>query len=402
MAINFPTDKRLHEAGNRDTAQTMSGRFSQSLTDCILSTLDVTPSGATITGLTLHRLDMPLTVPYKLSYRTFTNFEPYVVEVTLSNGRTAISDGHISPGSSAETRDGGWAFCLDMFDLIIGQTTAEAFERIAKWAPESKVAASAMITALELAEGSALTDIDRAYRLPLLAPVNGATRDELEPELNGKIEAGFKTFKIKVGQDVDADLARVATIQAVVGDRATLRIDANRAYSKDDGCRFASAIDPTGIELFEQPCEADLWDDNAAVAKASNVPLMLDEPICGLADIERAANIDGVGLCKLKLKRFVSLGHLARGLNLVRELGMEPVLGDGLGSEITSWLEACVATKTIKNAGEFNGFLKPRDRLFETELAFDRGDIVLPAGYAPAIDRAKLDAYTAAEHAVSA
>ena len=70
-----------------------------------------------------------------------------------------------------------------------------------------------------------------------------------------------------------------------------MRLDANRAYSEADACRFAAALDPSGIELFEQPCHSDDWDANAKVAKVSTVPIMLDEPICGLGDIERAADI---------------------------------------------------------------------------------------------------------------
>ena len=181
---------------------------------------------------------------------------------------------------------------------------------------------------------------------------------------------GFRTFKVKVGKDVDADLERVAVIQKAVAGRATLRLDANRGFNREDGIRFAAALDPTGIELFEQPCDSDDWDANAAVAAASTVPLMLDEPICTLADIERAGGIPGVRLCKLKLKRFGSLERLYEGITRVRDCGMEPVLGDGLGSEVQSWLEACVARTTIRNAGEFNGFLKPKDRLLDPPLIF--------------------------------
>ena len=91
-----------------------------------------------------------------------------------------------------------------------------------------------------------------------------------------------------------------------------MRLDANRAYSEVDACRFAGALDPSGIELFEQPCGSDEWEANAKVASVSSVPIMLDELICSLADVERAGSIKNVGFCKLKLKRF-------GGLDLVRE-----------------------------------------------------------------------------------
>ena len=102
------------------------------------------------------------------------------------------------------------------------------------------------------------------------------------------------------------------------------------------------------------------------MAKVSTVPRMLDEPICALADVRRAAGIRNVGFCKLKLKLklFCGLDLLREALDTVRQSGMQPVLGDGLSSELGCWMEACVASVTINNAGEFNGFLKPKIRLF--------------------------------------
>ena len=155
-----------------------------------------------------------------------------------------------------------------------------------------------------------------------------------------------------------------------------MRLDANRAYSEADACRFATALDPSGIELFEQPCSAEDWNANANVAKVSPVPVMLDEPICELADVKRAAQIGNVGFCKLKLKRFGGLDLLREALDTVRKFGMEPVLGDGLASELGCWMEACVASVTIRNAGEFNGFLKPNVRLFAEPLRFAAGELV--------------------------
>src|SRR5205085_2567049 len=129
-------------------------------------------------------------------------------------------------------------------------------------------------------------------------------------------------------------------IQRAIDGRATMRLDANRAYTQAAACRFAAALDPSGIELFEQPCAAEDWDANAKVAKVSTVPIMLDEPICAPSDIERAAEIRNVGFCKLKLKRFGGLDLLKEALEKVRQYGMEPVLGDGLSSELGCWMEA--------------------------------------------------------------
>lgn len=363
--------------------------------DCILGKRDPDHNtDITVERIVLRRVRLPLTVPYRLSYRTFESFEPIIVEAYGADGRVGWGDGHISPGSSAETREGGWSFVQEMASRVVGLETIDAISNIAERMHDNKVAGSALVVALEMLENSPFLDVPEDIRLPLLAPVNGLKAEEIEIEIENKLAEGFRTFKIKVGKDVDADLARLAIIQKVVDSRATLRIDANRAYDRDQGIRFASTLDPTGVELFEQPCAAEDWESNARVAEMSNVDLMLDEPICGIADIEKAATIKGVGFCKLKLKRFGSLACLGLGLERVRDLGMEPVLGDGLGSEITGWMEASVARTLIRNAGEFNGFLKASDRLFETPLQFENGDLVLPKGFAPRLDRPRLDHLT--------
>ena len=51
----------------------------------------------------LRTIRLPLIRPYVLSYRTFTEFEPIIVEVRDGDGRVGWGEGHISPGSSRET-----------------------------------------------------------------------------------------------------------------------------------------------------------------------------------------------------------------------------------------------------------------------------------------------------------
>ena len=348
----------------------------------------------TLRTATLRRLRQPLIRPYRLSYRTFEEFEPYVLAIEDSDGRTGFSDGHISPGSSSETREGGWRFLGECLKGSIGRELADITSAALARFETSKVAVTTLVTAIEVLERHPALAIAAPTTLPLLTPLNSLEPNAITEEVESWLGQGFRTLKVKVGKDVDADLARVSAIQRAVAGRATLRLDANRAFRRDDGVRFARGLDPAGIELFEQPCDSDDWDANAAVASASPVPLMLDEPICTLADIDRAATIEGVGYCKLKLKRFGSLDRLIQGLDRVRAVGLGAVLGDGLGSEIHNWLEACAARGRIQNAGEFNGFLKPKERIMSPALTFTGGSIIMPPGYSPRPDRAQIERFT--------
>jgi o-succinylbenzoate synthase len=346
--------------------------------------------------IVLRTVRLPLIRPYVLSYRTFTEFEPIIVEVRDGDGRVGWGEGHISPGSSTETRDGGWTFCREHAAAVIGKDSSEAKAIIARDLAASKVATTALVTAIEMLEGHPLLRVDRDTRLPLLTPFSSSAPGDIEREVEQHLKDGFRTFKIKVGKSAEDDARRVQLIQRAIAGRATMRLDANRAYSEADACRFAMALDPAGIELFEQPCPAEDWEANARVASASPVPVMLDEPICELADVKRASAIANVGFCKLKLKRFGGLNLLREALDAVHEWGMEAVLGDGLSSELGCWMEACVARVTIRNAGEFNGFLKPNVRLFSEPLGFVAGELVLPSGFTPTIDAHPLAAHETA------
>ena len=262
--------------------------------------------------IVLRTVRLPLIRPYVLSYRTFTEFEPIIVEVRDGDGRVGWGEGHISPGSSSETRDGGWTFCREHAAAVIGKDANEAKAIIARDAAASKVAATALLTAIEMLEGHPLLTVDRDTRLPLLTPFNSSAPGDIEREVEQRLKDGFRTFKIKVGKSAEDDARRVKLIQRAIDGRATMRLDANRAYSQADACRFAMALDPAGIELFEQPCLAEDWEANARVASVSPVPVMLDEPICTLADVKRASAIANVGFCKLKLKRLAASICFAR------------------------------------------------------------------------------------------
>src|SRR3546814_749956 len=114
---------------------------------------------AGIKSIVLRRLRLPLIRPYRLAYRTFEEFEPYMVEVEDEEGRKGFADAHISPGSSSEMRDGGWQFCLARIDQILGMAAEDAKALILSRFEESKVATTALVAALEVLQDNAQLEI---------------------------------------------------------------------------------------------------------------------------------------------------------------------------------------------------------------------------------------------------
>jgi L-Ala-D/L-Glu epimerase len=349
--------------------------------------------------MTLHRISvrqlrLPLATPYKVSLLTLREFDPFVIEVFDDEGATGFGEALIVPGYTAETVEGSWELCNRLSRQAVGLSLDDARSVAARHVNEGAGAASALLAALDMLAGHPMLEATEDFSIPLLAPLHADEHKALAAEIEARLDEGFRTLKVKVGFDWEGDLQRLRHIQSCVRGRATLRLDANQGYSVEDGCAFARALNPEGIELFEQPCHMDDWRGNAAVAAVSTVPVMLDESIYGIDDVARAAEIRGVGFVKLKLKKIGSVDMLARALHEIRSRGLTPVLGDGVSMEIGCWMEACVARTTIDNAGEMNGFLKTRDRLFETPLAFGSGSIRIPAGFRPRLERTALERHT--------
>jgi o-succinylbenzoate synthase len=336
-------------------------------------------------SLSLARLELPLKSPYKLAFGAVRAFDTILVEARDRAGRRGWGEATILPGYTQETPQGAWAAACRTAETLAGRETGDAKDAAARLIASDPFAATALVTALEMLEGTPLLEVAARATVPLLAILNETAAPAIEREVEERLGEGYRTLKVKVGFEPAEDLGRIRLIQRLVRGRARLRLDGNQGYGRDQAVAFAAALDPDGIELFEQPCAAGDWEAALAVARASPVPMMLDESIYGLAEIDRAAELGVAAFVKLKLMKMGGLSRLAEGLAHIADRGMTPVLGNGVAGELGCWMEACVAIGRIETAGEMNGFLKPRRGLLARPLALEAGALVLEPG-GPEID----------------
>jgi len=355
-------------------------------------------TAAILERISVHRLAIPLTVPYRLSFATVERFDTLVVECAASDGRTGLGEATVLTGYTDETIEDSWRAACDIAAELAGLDAESAQRRIEPLVAERPFTATAFGTALEMLEGATELEVERATAVPILGLLNATAEEAMSRELEGLLAGGYRTLKIKVGTDLVKDIAHVATAQRVLRGRARIRIDANQGYSAADGVAFVRALDPSGVELFEQPCAAGDWDAHLAVVRASRVPMMLDESIYGLADVERAAELQAARYVKLKLMKLGTLRALARALERIRALGMTPVLGNGVACDLGCWMEACVAARHIDNAGEMNGFLKARAQLLSEPLEMRNAAIQLKPGFSPHLALERLEPFIAGTH----
>lgn len=338
-------------------------------------------------------LRLPLVTPYKLAFGPVEALDTMIVRVALDDGAEGFGEATLLTGYTDETIEGTWAKAAEIlaaarsgsFDL---DGTLDALDATHPFLT------TAFRTAEEMARGSARLLLEAPARVPILGLLQGETAAQLAAEADKLLERGYATLKVKVGFEPAGDARMVAMAQRAVAGRARIRIDANQGFSAEEAIDFVSRLSSDSIELFEQPCAAGDWDAHARVvpvARAQGIPLMLDESIYSEREIERAAASGAAEYIKVKLMKFSDLARLEAAIARIRALGMKPVLGNGVATDLGCWMEACVAARQIDNAGEMNGFLKPRERLLADPLPFRDGAIEIPARWRPRVDTAALD-----------
>ena len=337
-------------------------------------------------SITLHRLELPLKVPYKLAFGPVTHFDTLIVSVTDINGNQGFGEATILTGYTQETISGSWDLIQEIAKNLVTQPDESNQQLLEKYLASDPFTVTALATAIELAQQRNVFSNESFESIPILGVVNAESLEDLEIEIENLITSGFNTLKVKVGFDVDKDSLKVKNVQKVLKERAKIRLDGNQGYSRSEAISFIRQLNPAGIELFEQPCHADDWDSALAISKIANVPMMLDESIYGLEDIQRAADLNVASYIKVKLMKFGSYKNLSNALSLISNLGMKPVLGNGVAGEIGCWMEALAAKKYITNAGEMNGFLKPVSSILKNPLQFKDGCISLEPYYLPKLD----------------
>jgi L-Ala-D/L-Glu epimerase len=342
--------------------------------------------------ISVYRLKVPLLVPYRLAFGPVEYFDTIIASATDRDGNTGFGEATILTGYTDETIDGSWQEARQFAgELAAMQDKPDA--AIARLGVKFPFTATAFGTALEMLHSSPLLNLDQATSVPLVGLLNAKEGDAIAIEFEKLLDEGYRTIKVKVGFEATQDSKMVRAIQQVVKGRARSRIDANQGYTAEQGVAFAKALAQDDIELFEQPCAAGDWDAHMAVVKVAQVPMMLDESIYGMADIEKAAKLKAAAYIKVKLMKLVTLEALAEAIALIKNLGMKAVLGNGVACDPGCWMEACIAARSIDNAGEMNGFLKAKSPLLSPGLKFYQGAMQIAPGFSPRLDMAGINAH---------
>jgi L-alanine-DL-glutamate epimerase-like enolase superfamily enzyme len=134
-------------------------------------------------------------------------------------------------------------------------------------------------------------------------------------------EKPWPIYKVKLAQRNDIEKLHQLRAQT----DATIRIDANAAWSLDDAVTLLPILEELNIELIEQPLSKDNWEGMKELYKHSNIPLIADESCVVESDVARCANhFHGINI---KLTKCSGLTPAKRMIEQARQLNLRVMMG---------------------------------------------------------------------------
>lgn len=286
--------------------------------------------------LTVDTLSRPLRAPFAAGHGTVT--DRALVLVTLH-----AADGTIGYGEAAplESYDGvsiadvlvALDACRPVLDAYRGHApVADVVARCAEVTTVAPALAAIDLALWDLAGKRARQPIWRL--LGGSAPVASRPRVEVNwtiaaPDRSGAAQqaaearvAGFRTIKLKVG--IGDDAGRVAAVRAFGGPQLAIRIDANGVWEVDEARAALHALEPSGIELCEEPVHG--LDAFSQLRELTAVPLALDES----ADLSGALDRRYGDLVCLKVTRCGGIAGTLAAADRARAAGYEIYLASTL------------------------------------------------------------------------
>jgi L-Ala-D/L-Glu epimerase len=131
-------------------------------------------------------------------------------------------------------------------------------------------------------------------------------------------------LKIKLAGD-GQDMARLAAIRAARPE-VKIRVDANAGWKAEDAVVLVHELERFDLEMIEQPVEKDDIAGMGIVQAFTKIPIVADESVQTVADVEALAKA-GVRGINIKLMKAGGLTPAVAMLKRSHELGLRVMLG---------------------------------------------------------------------------
>ncbi len=212
---------------------------------------------------------------------------------------------------------------------------------------------------------------ERFAEVPVNALIPSGDIPTMRSAAEAAIAAGFRTLKVKIGRDLEAEIEFLSTL-ASLHPHLKLRLDANARFTLKQAVEFLPRLASVNPEYLEQPVAST--EDLMALARVSPIPIAADESVRTPDDAKRLLQDGAVKVLILKpmmigwwsdVIRIMESAY-AKNVACVVTTSMEA----GVGRRLTAMFTSTYAP-LIHAHGLATGFLHPTDILRDDHLIRD-------------------------------
>lgn len=358
-------------------------------------------SSARIERIETLLLDIPTIRPHRMSVATMNAQTLMLVRITASDGVVGVGEGTTIGGLSyGPESPESMKLTVDtyMAPLLKGRPAAAVRATMAllgKAVKGNLFAKCAIETALLDAQarrlGVPLSELfgGRLHdRLPVLwVLASGDTHKDIAEAERMLDSRRHNVFKLKIGmRPLKDDIAHVAAIKRAVGDRASIRVDVNMAWSETEAARGLPALADAGCDLVEQPvAHAPAL---ARLMRRFPIPIMADESVGTPQNAYELARAGAADVFAIKTEQ-------AGGLYAAQQIG---TICDAAGIEIYggTMLEGAIGTTSALHVfssfarlhwgTELFGPLLLTEEILQQPLDYSDAHVTVPTGPGLGVD----------------
>ena len=209
----------------------------------------------------------------------------------------------------------------------------------------------------------------RHVRIPTSITIGILPLEETLEEAREYVARGFSVLKVKLGQDLEADLARLEALRREVGPAIRIRVDANQGYAADEVVAFFQRAQAWDLEFVEQPLPADATGHMRTLPKSLAPMMAADESLHSEVDAIALAHEPPFGIFNIKLMK---CGGITSGLAIAD-------IADAAGLHCM-W--GCMDESVISIAAALHAaYASPATRYLDLDGSFDLAHDVATGGF---------------------
>jgi L-alanine-DL-glutamate epimerase-like enolase superfamily enzyme len=217
-------------------------------------------------------------------------------------------------------------------------------------------------------------------RIPLSWTVNVRTLTEVEPLVMEGRKLGYRHINIKVAPDPKFDVALAKEVRRLAPD-CFLWADANGGYDTATALATAPRLREAGVNVLEQPVATNNLSGLAALKKQGALPVILDEGVVSVTDLEEFHKLNLLDGVAIKPARTAGLFDARRQVEYLEQHKLM-FLGSGLTDPDVSLAASLLlyGAYGLKYPAALNGLQFLAGSFLKQPFRLEDGAIRVPTG----------------------